>query len=108
MSCLISALTAEDLACPQVDKDEKDLKDLYPNCHVHIWLRSCKHEVCTPLGGTVTGKARSRIDKSVMAHSVTRDTVLSNGIRVIRNWLQKRWETEPRLDVSREVTEPPA
>lgn len=65
MSCFIPSPTAEELACPQVDKDEKDLKDLYPNCHVHIWLRSCKHEVCTPLGGTVTGKAgkaRFRVD----------------------------------------------
>lgn len=32
-------------------------EELYPNCHVHIWLRSCKEEVCKPLRGSVTGKS---------------------------------------------------
>ena len=34
-------------------------QDLYPNCHVHIWLRSCREEVCRPLPGSVSGEPHS-------------------------------------------------
>lgn len=33
-----------------------DEDDLYPNCDVNIWLRSCEKEIIDPMQGKVTGK----------------------------------------------------
>ncbi|KAE8742800.1 hypothetical protein FOCC_FOCC011658 [Frankliniella occidentalis] len=42
-------------ADPEVAARLEAGQDLYPNCHVHIWLRSCKEEVCQPLRGATSG-----------------------------------------------------
>ncbi|KAJ1528837.1 hypothetical protein ONE63_007211 [Megalurothrips usitatus] len=51
--------TAEKAAGREVDQAVASRleagQDLYPNCHVHIWLRSCREEVTQPLAGTTTG-----------------------------------------------------
>lgn len=30
-------------------------KDLYPDCDVSVWLRSCEDEITTPISGEVRG-----------------------------------------------------
>ncbi|KAG5872556.1 hypothetical protein JTB14_033975 [Gonioctena quinquepunctata] len=32
-----------------------DSKELYPNCDVNVWLRSCDEEIIEPLEGQVSG-----------------------------------------------------
>lgn len=40
--------------------------DLYPNCDMTIWLRSCDKEVLTPVEGTVTGDIPDWLEGSLL------------------------------------------
>lgn len=41
-------------------------EDLYPNCDVNVWLRSCEHEIIEPVEGIVTGEIPSWINGSLL------------------------------------------
>lgn len=40
----------------------EDKKNLFPNCDVTIWLRSCEKEVTEPIQGVITGTIPKWID----------------------------------------------
>lgn len=41
-------------------------QDLYPNCDVKVWLRSCEQEIINPIEGVVSGEIPSWINGSLL------------------------------------------
>ncbi|XP_017785265.1 PREDICTED: carotenoid isomerooxygenase [Nicrophorus vespilloides] len=49
----------------EVPKIDNQSKDLYPNCDVNVWLRSCDEEVTEPILGKVTGEIPKWLEGSL-------------------------------------------
>ncbi|GLV43558.1 neither inactivation nor afterpotential B [Carabus blaptoides fortunei] len=50
-----SPLSQRKLCTNKTSVTKTDQGDLYPNCDVNIWLRSCEKEIIDPIQGKVTG-----------------------------------------------------
>lgn len=50
-------------------------QELYPNCDTSIWLRSCTHEILSPIQGTVRGNNRHKniIFRNVLLEAISTD-----------------------------------
>lgn len=41
-------------------------EDLYPNCDVNVWLRSCEQEIADPIGGVISGTIPEWLNGSLL------------------------------------------
>ncbi|XP_053676570.1 carotenoid isomerooxygenase [Anopheles nili] len=72
-----SEVSNSDEDAPEDDASEEDepvqddqkghgKKDMYPNCDVNVWLRSCEHEIVEPIEGIVQGTVPEWLNGSLL------------------------------------------
>jgi carotenoid isomerooxygenase len=47
-------------------EDEKKFDNLYPNCDVNVWLRTCEYEIVMPIRGEISGEIPLWINGSLL------------------------------------------